>query len=78
MRNEEEWAEVGTRLKETHALQQGPLSIWPVDVEAFVLDMLQLSQASYAAGYDDAMADMEDVAQRFSAALPDTLSYIDG
>lgn len=72
MRVQEEWLDAEGALRELHA-DATCFERWQ-DEGQFVADMMEFAQAAYAGGYDDALDDLRDSADRLSGRLDDSMA----
>lgn len=75
MRVQEEWLDAEGALRELHA-DASCFERWQ-DEEQFVADMMEFAQAAYAGGYEDALDDLRELADKLSSRLDDSLAEQD-
>lgn len=76
MRVEADWLEAEQALREVHA-EGSYFDRWRDDEEQFVADLMELVQAAYGGGYEDAMDDYEDNKRDRLDALNASLTRLD-
>lgn len=75
MRVQKEWLDAEGALRELHA-DASCFERWQ-DEEQFVADMMEFAQAAYAGGYEDALDDLRELADKLSSRLDDSLAEQD-
>lgn len=74
MRTQEEWNDAEAALEELHR-EDWPFDRW-ADKSVFVHDMMQLMQAAYAGGYEDAMDSVRSASGAMVTAMDESLEYL--
>jgi len=76
MRQNDEWAEAEKALRDYHRDEPELFGRWTADVEVFVADMMELIQAAYEGGYEDALDDVRDKTILLSSEVEESLEYV--
>lgn len=76
MRSEAEWLDAEGALREVHA-EGSYFTRWQDDEEAFVADLMELVQAAYGGGYEDALDDVEGNKRDMLDVLNASLTRLD-
>jgi hypothetical protein len=76
MKQTDEWAEAEQALRDYHRDEDDPFGRWSGDVEEFVKDLMELIQAAYEGGYEDALDDVRDKTLLLSHEVEESLEYV--
>lgn len=76
MRTKDEWLESVKALQEIHA-EGEVFDLWKNDHELFVDSIMELAQAAYSGGYEDAVDDITTTARDSIPTLDRSLEYFE-
>ena len=78
LRTQDEWNEDVKALEEIHAEDDGAIfKEWAADRERFIRDVMELAQAAYCGGYEDAIEGVQKAGDAMTLAAVESLTYID-
>ena len=76
MRTQDQWNDAIKALEEIHS-EGSIFDEWRNDRERFVADLMELTQAAYAGGYEDAMDAIKSASDAMVLAMDESLEHFD-